>query len=159
MENSYRHWAKQMCAMLKQDDDLRNNAEMRHGWGEQLRKIHDKILPKRSTDRTVSRKASKILILNGKGNGYKKPKPKTIRYEHVVPLKDIVDRCLKLPRDATIDQMIKLVTALSCVSLITVEEANRLPSSVPPDWDGKDLYIRFKQVGLSEQLIFQNTRQ
>ena len=157
MKNPYREWADLICFALQQDDDWRNRSQIRHGLAEHIRKIHDVILPKRSIERTVSQEAFKILIPNGKR--YKKPKRNSIRYEHVVPIKDIIACCLKLPRDTTNDQVIKLVTALSCVALITVEESKRLPSSMPPDWDGKDLYIRFKQVGLFEQLIFQNTRQ
>lgn len=157
--NPYYLLAKEIHKMIHDEDiDLyRNNKAWIHSKTEMLRKIHDQILHKNSTERIVSKNARKILIPNGKGF-YKVPKSSTnrrlVRYEHIFDLNTHVRMLINLPIGISVEQIIHEAERLSVVALITLDEVSALPKTVPNDWDGEDVFIRAKMSGLFENLIF-----
>ena len=72
--------------------------------------------------------------------------------EHVMPQMEIVNRLMDM-RPLTEAGVIELLTNCLRVMVVTHDEharlnASQLRSTMPPDWDGRDVFDRYKAVGI-----------
>lgn len=72
--------------------------------------------------------------------------------EHVMPQMEIVNRLMDM-RPLTKTGVIGLLTNYLRVMVVTLDEHARLNSSglrstMPPDWDGKDVFARYAAIGI-----------
>jgi len=76
-----------------------------------------------------------------------------LRHEHVVPVKVVVDLMVELGRQATSESCEEVIRRFSRVAIITRDEDKlfgkaHLSNSMPEDWDRRDIWARYKLVGL-----------
>ena len=72
--------------------------------------------------------------------------------DHAVPLSVLLDKVYRRKKIDT-DQLVRLVSAYSCMVLITRDEDTCLRNaglvkSMPPDWDTKDVLARYSHAGI-----------
>ena len=75
-----------------------------------------------------------------------------LRFEHVVPISLINERVLER-EDVTPQKIEEIVLKLSVLSVITLHEHEKLKAAglnqkMPVDWDGEDLFARYRTVGI-----------
>lgn len=80
-----------------------------------------------------------------------------LRHEHVVPVSVVVDLLVDLGRQATPEACEKVIRRYSRVAIITRNEDKlfgeaHLSNSMPDNWNGRDLWARYKLVGLYAQI-------
>ncbi len=75
--------------------------------------------------------------------------------EHIIPISVLLNSKIYARAEPTIDTegLIQLVAQYSTMALITNEEDARLrqaklQSSMPEDWDGVDMFARYKAIGI-----------
>ena len=123
---------------------------------EGIRKLHDCATSSRGHGKYLghahwSRAALKHLEQNG---GATSGITKLLAHEHVVPVGIVVSELLKGGQKTEIE-IEKLILRLSVVAIITREEEAllseaKLRSRMPDDWDGHDIWARYRAVGLYE---------
>jgi hypothetical protein len=74
------------------------------------------------------------------------------RIEHTVPVMVIVNRLMDM-NPLTAEAVAELLQRLFIVRLVTAEEDTRLTAaglrySMPPAWDGSDMFARYSAVGI-----------
>lgn len=126
-----------------------------------IRKIHDVATSHRGNGKykghsVWSKSALSILIKN---NGSITGITKYLSHEHVVPLKVVVDKIFITPKNTSIQEYVDIINEWSVVAIIAREEdlllrAFKLSKGMPEDWDGKDVFARYKVTGLYEELVF-----
>ena len=103
---------------------------------------------------------NKTLGLHGQSQKAKIPRSKAAQgrplhecaVEHVVPQMAIVNRLMDM-EPLTEQRVVELLKRLFTVMLVTHEEHGRLNASglrstMPDDWDGEDVFSRYRAVGI-----------
>jgi len=126
-----------------------------------IRKLHDAASSHRGNGKykghsAWSKSALSILIKN---NDSMTGITKYLSHEHVVPLKVVVDKIFITPKDTSIQEYVDIINQWGVVAIITREEdllfrTFKLSKGMPEDWDGKDVFARYRTVGLFEELVF-----
>lgn len=80
-----------------------------------------------------------------------------LRHEHVVPVNVVVDLLIGLGRQATPEACEKVIRRYSRVAIITRTEDTlfgdaNLSNAMPDNWNGRDLWARYKLVGLHARI-------
>ena len=145
--------------LVRQWDELSDPQIAHEMLREGLRKLHDHADSHRGPGKYLghacwSQGALRVLRdANGKRKDYKN----SLRHEHVVPARVVVDLLVCLGKSATPDLCAKLIERYAVVAIITRKEdlafsANGLSNRMPDGWDGQDIWARYKLVGLYEQI-------
>jgi hypothetical protein len=125
--------------------------------GEGIRKLHDCATSFRGCGKYLghahwSRNALRLLHQNG---GTERGITKLLSHEHVVPVGVVLSILLRNGTRASVTEIEKLIHRFSVVAIITRDEetlltAAGLKNKMPEGWNGRDVWARYKAVGLYE---------
>lgn len=126
---------------------------------EGIRKIHDHAASHRGIGKYRghahwSRDALYVLDRSGGALGRARSE---LTHEHVVPVRTLVGQLVSLGSSATPEACASVIKSRSIVAVITKAEdallrMHKLHNTMPSDWDGKDLWARYRVVGLYDSI-------
>ena len=126
-----------------------------------IRKLHDNARSSRGKGKYLghplwSKNALKYLHDNGASlDGI----TKYLSHEHLIPLKVVVsDFLCNLQNNAPVELYESTILKYSAVAIITRKEDQlfrlaKLSTSMPDNWDKRDVFSRYKSVGLYDELV------
>jgi hypothetical protein len=131
----------------------------KHVVNEAIRKLHDSASSFRGEKKFLghpvwSKKA--LIILNEHEEVISRCENK-LSHEHIVPINIIVKKLFRCPKGTPLETYRNIILTYAAVAIITREEnklfdEHKLGSSMPKCWDNKDVFARYKYVGLYGQL-------
>ena len=83
-----------------------------------------------------------------------------LRHEHLIPLKYLIrNKLFKLTTDHSLVEVMNQINTFSVVAIITKEEdailnKSKIKSKMPQDWDGIDIFARYKSGSLTNTALF-----
>jgi hypothetical protein len=134
---------------------LRNESVGRELLREGLRKLHDHAILGRRRGKYLghaywTRQAIQVYISAGKDL---RVAASSLRHEHAVPANVVIERMLSLGDAATTEACARIITRFSRVAIITREQDNILQQNqvarrMPDDWNGTDVWARYRKAGI-----------
>jgi hypothetical protein len=126
--------------------------------GEGIRKLHDCATSFRGSGKYLghahwSRTAIERLKKNG---GTERGITNLLSHEHVVPVGVVLDKLLNNCQKSIAD-IEELIRCFSVVAIVTREEESLLSEAglrgkMPNNWDGRDVWARYRTAGLYERI-------
>ncbi|GIU15226.1 MULTISPECIES: hypothetical protein [unclassified Shewanella] len=82
-----------------------------------------------------------------------------LRHEHIVPISVVVEKLLSYPKNTPLETFKKIILKYAAVVIISSDEdalfrEYKLQKTMPANWDGKDVFARYKIVGLYDKIKF-----
>jgi hypothetical protein len=131
----------------------------KHVVSEAIRKLHDSASSFRGEKKFLGHPvwSMKALIILSEHEEIISRCESKLSHEHIVPINIIVKKLFGCPKGTPLETYRSIILTYAAVAIITREEnklfdKHKLGRSMPKCWDNKDVFARYKYVGLYEQL-------
>ena len=120
-------------------------------WLEEVR--NQNVFTHKNIERSIAAKniERSIAAKHATKNAAKNAIKKEVTLDHAIPMKELIEKLLTT-KDLTAEKVDGLLQQFCVVMVITKEENSLLDakykSSMPPNWNGVDIYARYTEVGI-----------